>query len=87
MSSQPHAPSRPPPHPPRKLGDRIFYALLVVCALLLLADAVYEKHSHFEYEDWFGFQAMMGFAAYVAIVNGAKLLRRWVKRPEDYYDE
>lgn len=65
---------------------RIFYTLLVVCALLVASDLVYHKHAHFDYELWFGFYAGFGFLAYCSIVFSAKLLRRIVKREEDYYD-
>ena len=30
--------------------------------------------------------AVFGFAAYVGLVNSAKLLRKLVMRPEDYYE-
>jgi len=66
--------------------NRIFYALLAVCAVLLGSDLVYHKHAHFGYELWFGFYAGFGFLAYCSIVFTAKLLRRIVKRKEDYYD-
>lgn len=66
---------------------RLAYALYAVCALLLLADLFYVKHVHFAFEGWIGFFALLGFVAYCFIVNAAKLLRRLVKRPEDYYGE
>jgi hypothetical protein len=70
---------------PRNI-DRIFYALVAVCVALVLADFVYESHGHFHFEEWFGFHALFGFGAYVAIVMTAKQLRRVLKRDEDYYD-
>ncbi len=66
---------------------RIFTGLLVACAVVALSDLVYHKHGHFHFEEAFGFHALFGFVAYLTIVNSAKLLRRFVKRPEDYYDE
>lgn len=60
-------------------------AVWVICGLLLLADLAYDKHVHFSFERWFGFFAFFGFGAYMLIVNGAKLLRRLVQRPENYY--
>ena len=64
----------------------IVRALVVACVLLLLADLAYHKHSHFDFEGWFGFFPLFGFAAYCIIVVGAKQLRRLVMRDEDYYD-
>lgn len=60
--------------------------LLLLCAALLVIDVVHEAHGHFAFEEWFGFHALFGFVAYMTIVNSAKLLRRLVERPEDYYD-
>jgi hypothetical protein len=66
---------------------RLVYALYAACALLLAADFVVHKHVHFEFEHWFGFYAFFGFAAYCAIVPSARLLRRLLRRDEDYYGE
>jgi len=65
---------------------RLVYALYAACALVLLADLMVHRHAHFGFEQWAGFFAVFGFFAYVAIVNAGKLLRRLVKRPENYYD-
>ena len=65
---------------------RLVYGLYALGAALLLADLFYEKHVHFDFEAWFGFFAFFGFGAYVFIVLSAKVLRRLIKRPEDYYD-
>ena len=34
---------------------KIVYALYAVCVLLVGADWWYHKHTHFEFENWFGF--------------------------------
>ena len=65
---------------------RIVYTLYAICALLLIADLLYTKHVHFAFEGWFGFFPLVGFAAYLFIVMSAKLLRRLIARPEDYYE-
>lgn len=70
----------------RRAGTIGFYAVLVACAALLLADFAYTKHVHYAFERWTGFFAGYGFAAYVFIVYAAVALRRLVKRDEDYYD-
>lgn len=74
----------------KKFADRLFYSLVGMCALLLLVDVFYQpehSHWHFDFEGINGFHAAFGFLAYVGIVNSAKLLRRFVKRDEDYYGE
>ena len=65
---------------------RLCWWLGVICALLFLADAFYDKHPHFEAEGWFGFYAIFGFVACIGLVLAAKGLRRILKRPETYYD-
>ncbi|HEX5757546.1 MAG TPA: hypothetical protein VFY12_14505 [Arenimonas sp.] len=65
---------------------RLVYGLYALCAALLAADLLYEKHVHFAFEAWFGFFALFGFGAYVFIVLSAKALRRLIRRPEDYYE-
>ena len=67
--------------------DKIWYALLAVCALLFAADAFYHKHVHFEAEGWFGFYGVYGFVACVFLVLAARVLRRMLMRSEDYYDK
>ena len=66
---------------------KIYRGLIVVCALLLLADAVYEKHVELQAESWFGFYGIFGFVACVGLVLAAKELRKLLKRDEAYYDD
>ena len=65
---------------------KIVLTLFVVCGLLFIADAFYEKHSHFAAEDIFGFYAIYGFVMCVALVLAAKVMRVFLMRDEDYYD-
>jgi len=66
---------------------KIVYALVAVCVLLVLLDFFYDKHAHFEAENWFGFFGFFGFVGGVGLVLAAKELRRLVMRPEDYYGD
>lgn len=65
---------------------KIFWALVAVCALLFLSDAFYEKHVHYEFENWFGFFGLFGFSVSFALVLTARELRKLLMRDEDYYD-
>ncbi len=57
------------------------------CLVLLIINFFAPKHSHFSWEEWSGFYAAYGFVACVGLVLAAKhILRRIVKRREDYYD-
>ncbi len=62
----------------------VFYASLVV---LLVIDLFIPKHPHFPWEGAPGFFAAYGFVSCVALIFIAKLLRRIVRRDEDYYDK
>ncbi|RMH21103.1 MAG: hypothetical protein D6696_06595 [Acidobacteria bacterium] len=71
---------------PRNVA-RLVYALAVACALLLVVDVFSPKHPHLPYEGWEGFFAFAGFFAYLGIVASAKLWRKLVMRPPDYYGD
>ena len=71
---------------PRNI-KKVLYGLYAVCALLVVADFFYEKHDHFKFEKWFGFFGWFGFIAYVSLVLMARVLRKALKREEDYYDQ
>ena len=66
---------------------KLYRGLWAVGLLLLLADPLVHRHEEFGWAATFGFYAAYGFFACVALVLAAKeVLRRLVKRPEDYYD-
>ena len=67
--------------------DKVYWTLCTACALLVVADAFYDKHPHFAVESWFGFFALFGFVFSVGLVLSAKELRRFLMRKEDYYDD
>lgn len=61
-----------------------FYLFL---ALLIVVDLVLPKHPTFPWEGYPSFYGAYGFVAYVAIVFGSQyILRKLLKRKEDYYD-
>jgi uncharacterized membrane protein len=71
----------------RRNVNKVIYALCAVCAVVMAADLLpYKHHLHFGFEYWFGFYALFGFIACVSLVLAAKVLRKVVKRDEDYYD-
>lgn len=61
----------------------IFYVSLVA---LLIADFFIHKHAEFPWEAAPNFFAVYGFVACVLVIFGAKLLRIFMKRDENYYD-
>jgi hypothetical protein len=66
--------------------ERIVRALYLICAVLVVADIFVPKHGPFAIEHIFGFYAWFGFLACVGLVLAAKVMRRVLMRPEDYYD-
>lgn len=66
---------------------KIVYALVAICVVLVLLDPFYDKHAHFDPENWFGFYGFYGFIGCVGLVLAAKELRRLVMRREDYYGD
>lgn len=66
--------------------DRIFWALVAVCAALVVIDPFLHRHTHYDWEGWPGFYGVFGFAAFWCIVIAGKHLRKILMRDEDYYD-
>ena len=59
----------------------------VICVLLLIIDFFVPKHGHYYWEDVPQFYAAYGLVACIVLVLASKyILRRLVKRREDYYD-
>jgi hypothetical protein len=65
---------------------KIFRGLCALGLALVVADLVVHRHDSVDFAAWFGFYAVYGFVACVALVLTAKAMRRVLKRPEDYYD-
>ena len=67
--------------------SKLYRGVWAIGIVLLLGDFILRKQEEFEFAAWFGFYAGFGFVACVALVLAAKeILRRLVKRPEDYYE-
>tara|TARA_X000001036_G_C20627578_1_gene785811 strand:- start:330 stop:626 length:297 start_codon:yes stop_codon:yes gene_type:complete len=72
----------------KKNVDKIWYALVTICILTVLADLFYHKHVEFEVEDIIpGMYGWYGFIGCVFLVLAAKILRKIIMRPENYYNE
>lgn len=65
---------------------RLYLGLWVLGGLLVALDLVVHRHAEVGFDGWFGFYGLYGFFACVTLVLAAKLLRRVLMRPEDYYD-
>lgn len=65
---------------------KLWIGTIIVLALTVIAEFFVELHPHFKVESIFGFHALYGFLACVAMVVFAKLLGFLIKRKDDYYD-
>ncbi len=70
----------------RETADKIHRGLWLVCALLLFADLLYDKHAKFAVEAVFGFYGWYALVFCLLLILAAKQLRKLLMRPEDYYD-
>jgi hypothetical protein len=66
--------------------DKLVHRFYLACAILLAIEVFVPKHGPFAIEHAWGFYGIFGFVACVALVLTAKMLRRVLMRPEDYYD-
>lgn len=65
---------------------KVYWAIWIVCGVLLLIDPLIHEHEEFGFAEWFGFFGFFGFVACFGLVLAAKMLRRVIARPEDYYE-
>ncbi len=68
----------------RKMLWRLLWCL---CLLTVVLEFFIHRHPHFKQEDFFGFYALLGFAACTLCILVAKGLGYFLKAEEDYYDE
>ena len=68
-------------------ANKIFWALAVLCLVLLVSDFTYEKHEYVHQADMPGFYGIFGFVAFSCVIFGAKLLRTIIKRDENFYGD
>jgi hypothetical protein len=65
---------------------RLYRGLWAIGIGLALLDLVVHRHAEAGFDGLFGFYGVYGFVACVSLVLAAKVLRKLVMRPEDYYD-
>ena len=70
----------------KQIVTKLYLGMWVVGIVLLVVDLVVHRHEGVWFAGWFGFYAVYGFLACVALVLTAKALRRVLMRDEDYYE-
>lgn len=69
----------------RKGVKKLIIGLLVLCAFLFAMDFIWHRHVKVPGEELYGFHAIAGFVSFTVIVLGAKMLRVFIRRDEDFY--
>ena len=64
---------------------RLLYTLYGACLLMLVLERVLHRHSEHPLESVFAFYPLYGFIGCVTLVLVARGMRRFIKRPADYY--
>jgi hypothetical protein len=65
---------------------KIYKFVWILCGLLILIEPFVHKHATWEFDSLLGFYGVFGFVGCVALVLIAKVLRIFLKRPENFYD-
>jgi hypothetical protein len=65
--------------------SRLLGILYIICLLLFTLDFILHRHVTHSWEELTGFYAIFGFVSCVSLVLIAKLLRKILRRKEDYY--
>ena len=65
---------------------RVLHALYGCCVFLFVLDFVIHRHIYHSWENLWGFYAIYGFVGCVVLVLVAKWIRKFIMRPEDYYN-
>lgn len=66
---------------------RLLMSFYIFLVLLIVVDLFFPKHPVFPWEGYPSFYGAYGFVAYVSIVLASNyILRKLLKRKEDYYD-
>ncbi len=63
----------------------LIYGLIAACVIVFTLDFSFNRYGHFKIEEYPGFFAIFGFVMFSLIIFGAKGLRLFLKRPEDFY--
>lgn len=69
----------------KKLGVIRLGASIILA--LLIAEILIHRHTYFAVEALPFFYPIFGFIAFLIVVGGGVILRRFVSRDEDYYDD
>ena len=67
-------------------GARLLQLLVALGVASLVAELFVHRHVGFDFQGWFGFEGFGGFLGMVVLALVARILQKFLMRPEDYYD-
>ncbi|MEE2954665.1 MAG: hypothetical protein VX780_00885 [Pseudomonadota bacterium] len=71
----------------KKNVNKVWYSLIIICAITVICDFFYHKHVEFAVEDIIpGMYGWYGFLGCVFLVLAAKGLRKLLMRSETFYE-
>ena len=70
-----------------KKAQILILIFVIFCVGLFFADFFYDRHPHFSADKVFGFYAIYGFLMFTFIIFASKVLRFFVIRSENFYEE
>jgi len=65
----------------------VLFSFFLLCAVLFFVDFLIERHAYFEVEAYFNFYSIYGFVMFSIIIFGSRVLRFFLMRKENYYEE
>ena len=72
----------------KKNVNKVWYSLIIICAITVICDFFYHKHVEFAVEDIIpGMYGWYGFLGCVFLVLAAKGLRKLLMRSETFYED
>ena len=71
----------------REFGAWATLILIGIGVLLIIAEFIFHRHGETPMEDLPLFPAVFGFMAFLLVVLGGIILRKFIMRGEDYYGD
>ena len=65
----------------------VLLSFFLLCGVLFCVEFLIERHGYFEVEAYFNFYSIYGFVMFSIIIFGSRVLRFFLMRKENYYEE
>ena len=65
----------------------VLLSFFLLCGVLFCVEFLIERHAYFEVEAYFNFYSIYGFVMFSIIIFGSRVLRFFLMKKENYYEE